>query len=112
VAVPSAVTKSLIGRISNTTLLSSQNCSNSCVVNSVPASLLIYSISQKVNPLINLYSAAKVLSAAITDCELLPGIPMIVVNLEKASTNINRAGKWLFGMRLSEKRGGRISTYR
>jgi hypothetical protein len=54
-----------------------------------------------VNPLINLCSAAKVLKAAITDCEFLLGIPMILVDLEKESTNINRAGKWLFGVKLS-----------
>ncbi len=64
---------------------------NFCEVNSVPASLLIFSIPQKVNPLINLCSAAKVLKAAKTDCVLLLGIPMILVYLEKASTNINRA---------------------
>jgi hypothetical protein len=46
----------------------------------------------------------------MTDCELLLGIPMILVNLEKASTNIKRAGKVLFGVRLSADTGGRIST--
>jgi hypothetical protein len=63
--------------------------------NSVPASLLIFSISQKINPLINLCSAAKVLKAAMTDCELLLRILMILVNLENTSTRINRAGKFL-----------------
>jgi hypothetical protein len=91
------------------TLLSAKNCSNFCEVNLVLASLLIFSISQKVNPQINLCSAAKLLNATITDCELFLGIPMMV-NLEKASTNINRAGKWLFGGRLSAETGGKIST--
>ncbi len=79
-------------------------------MNKVPASLLIFSISQKVHPLINLCSAAKVLKASMTDCELLVGIPMILVNLEKASTYINIAGKLLLGVRLSVETGGKIST--
>jgi hypothetical protein len=92
------------------TLFSAQNCSNSCEVNSVPASLLIFSISEKVNPLINLCSASKVVNAAMTDCEFLVGIPMILVNLEKASTKISKAEKWLLGVRLSAETGGSIST--
>jgi hypothetical protein len=35
---------------------------------------------------------------------------MILENLEKASTNINRVGKWLLGVRLSAETGGKIST--
>jgi hypothetical protein len=42
--------------------------------------------------MINLCSVAKVFTA-ITDWELLLDIPIIMVNLEKASANINRAGK-------------------
>jgi hypothetical protein len=51
-----------------------------------------------------------VLKADKTGYELLLGIPMILVNLVKASTNINRAGKWLLGVRLLAETGGKIST--
>ncbi len=53
---------------------------------------------------------AKLGNASMTDCELLLGIPIILVNLEKASTNINKAGKWLLGVRLSAETGGKMST--
>jgi hypothetical protein len=35
---------------------------------------------------------------------------MILVNLEKASTRNNRAGKVLLGMRLTAETAGKIST--
>ncbi len=53
---------------------------------------------------------AKNIFRDLTDCELLLGIPMILVNLEKASTNINKAGKQLLGVRLSAETGGKMST--
>jgi hypothetical protein len=43
----------------------------------------------------------------MTDWELLLGIPMILVNLEKASTKISRAGKLVLGVRLSTETGGK-----
>jgi hypothetical protein len=58
-----------------------------------PASPLIFSIFQSLTPDINLCSAAKVLNAAVTDLVLLLGISITLVNLEKASTIIERAGK-------------------
>jgi hypothetical protein len=60
---------------------------------------------------INWCSVANILKAAVTDLVLLLGIPITLVNLQKAPTRIKRAGKEVFGGRLSSERAGKISTF-